>query len=326
LAKLVVALGLYLGLSIFIFNRYEGWNVTDCAYFTIVTFLTVGYGDQLVSHSVSKLYVVIFVVVSLLVLAAVIGDFLESLVTAEIKNEKAKKALNAQQPAIGIFDQAGKKRRIYWRLFYCLSGLVALVGGNMLIAYFMLEAVHDSLSSTFIECLYFSIVTLTTIGYGDVVPHTDEAKWAVMLMCLVGVPLFGLLLAQIVDVMYGRARSDQIHTVVGGLTSEKFDGMIEFCDGLAMSGAYNSRPQESRRDQITPFEFLCFIAVKNDTMSVEEIKAIMENFSELDLMKHGQLDRDDLLEWQQRGSFNATGSFSSGSRPSVSSEMLLLEH
>ena len=42
---------------------------------------------------------------------------------------------------------------------------------------------------------------------------------------------------------------------------------------MALAGAYNSRPRESRREEITPFEFLSFILVQNETISMDDIKA-----------------------------------------------------
>lgn len=300
LAKLFLALGIYLGSSIFIYQHFEGWSATDCLYFAVSTLLSVGYGDVRPSHAASRLYVVIFVALALIWVTVFIGDFLESLVTAEIRNEKARKALHIQQPqAIGIFDEDSQKRHRRWKLCKCVLAIVLLIGANMIIAKFLLDD-----AQTFIDALYFAIITLTTIGYGDIVPKRPEAKWAVMVVCLFGVPLFGFMLAQIVDIVYGKARDDQIHTVVGGLTTEKFDQLIEFCDGMAIAGAYNSKPQDSRRDQITPFEFLSFVMVKNDTMDIEDIRAIMANFSDLDTGTSGMLDVADLEEWQRRGAVN----------------------
>lgn len=55
------------------------------------------------------------------------------------------------------------------------------------------------------------------------------------------------------------------------------------------------------REQITPFEFLCFILTQNDTVSVDEIKQIMGNFTELDVTKNGLLEQSDVDEWLRWG-------------------------
>jgi voltage-gated potassium channel Kch len=34
---------------------------------------------------------------------------------------------------------------------------------------------------TMLDCLYFSTVTMATLGYGDIVPHTPIAKIATMI-------------------------------------------------------------------------------------------------------------------------------------------------
>jgi hypothetical protein len=44
----------------------------------------------------------------------------------------------------------------------------------------------------FIDALYFCVITLTTVGFGDLAPHTDTAKIFTSLYVLVGI---GVLLA-----------------------------------------------------------------------------------------------------------------------------------
>eukprot|EP00913_Durusdinium_trenchii_P011006 g10330.t1 len=122
-----------------------------------------------------------------------------------------------------------------------------------------------------------------------------------------------MMLARIVEIAYGRAKKMGLPAVVGGLTNEKFEQLIEFTDQLWRAGGYNSRPQDERgeqeslREEITPFEFLCFMLTQNESVSLDEIKQIMANFSELDLNKTGLLDQSTVDEWLRRGSSNPQG-------------------
>ena len=46
---------------------------------------------------------------------------------------------------------------------------------------------HRLESWTWIQSFYFSVVTLTTVGYGDLVPSTDATRLFVAIYILVGV-------------------------------------------------------------------------------------------------------------------------------------------
>jgi hypothetical protein len=48
---------------------------------------------------------------------------------------------------------------------------------------------------SFLDCLYFSVVTFATVGYGDILPATDVAKIAVILEIVIGYLMGGLLIA-----------------------------------------------------------------------------------------------------------------------------------
>lgn len=48
-----------------LFYRYvEGWSIINALYFTISTASTVGYGDLTPSHEISKIFTIVFIILS----------------------------------------------------------------------------------------------------------------------------------------------------------------------------------------------------------------------------------------------------------------------
>lgn len=59
-----------------------------------------------------------------------------------------------------------------------------------------------------LDALYFSVMTLTTIGYGDLHPTTDFSKIFTMIYALVGMGLFVAFATQLAQALVRKARSD----------------------------------------------------------------------------------------------------------------------
>jgi voltage-gated potassium channel len=83
-------------------------------------------------------------------------------------------------------------RRLFERL-----GRVALVAGGVvlvasLVAYYAERATNPEFA-TFGDSMWWGIVTLTTVGYGDIVPHTATGRWAGVVIMVTGVAVLGLL-------------------------------------------------------------------------------------------------------------------------------------
>ena len=230
--KSCALLGAYFLLAVLIFSNLEGWSWVDCVYFSIITLMTVGYGDFAPKHWGSRLTLVFFVLISLIIVATSIGEFLEGLVTLEIRNERARKVLQLKQARVGVFDKLGQKRRWRSKALGCLAALLTLLGISSAIARGAVQSCQ-----TWADALYFSVVTLSTIGYGDLTPQANPgSKVIVSILALVGVPVFAIVLAKIVEIAYGRAKSSSMPCVVGGLTNEKFDQLVDFTDKLWRAG------------------------------------------------------------------------------------------
>lgn len=63
-------------------------------------------------------------------------------------------------------------------IFFVSSGLF----------YYVESGVNNEVN-TFGDAFYFTVVTLTTVGFGDITPHTEAGRWVTVLMVLSGIIL-----------------------------------------------------------------------------------------------------------------------------------------
>ena len=82
------------------------------------------------------------------------------------------------------------------RLFQRLGRVAAVAGGvvvaGSLVAYYAEHPVNPEFA-TFGDALWWGIVTLTTVGYGDIVPKTPAGRWAAVIIMITGIAVLGLL-------------------------------------------------------------------------------------------------------------------------------------
>jgi voltage-gated potassium channel len=83
-------------------------------------------------------------------------------------------------------------RRLFQRL-----GRVAIVALGVVIlgaglAYHAEHATNPGFA-TYGDALWWGIVTLTTVGYGDIVPNTTAGRWAAVMIMITGISVLGLL-------------------------------------------------------------------------------------------------------------------------------------
>ncbi len=99
--------------------------------------------------------------------------------------------------------------RAYRRPVRCahVDFLGAYAGGLVLLIATIvtsLERGHDSPVDSFPDALWWSIATVTTVGYGDIVPVTAAGRAFAYLLMLGGIGLFGALTANLAAMLSRR--------------------------------------------------------------------------------------------------------------------------
>jgi voltage-gated potassium channel len=110
------------------------------------------------------------------------GSFAGSGFIVVLRLARLARLVVANRPARQLFSRLGR---------VAVVALSVMVGGAV-VAYYAEHAVNPEFA-TFGDSLWWSIVTLTTVGYGDIVPVTLSGRMAAVMIMLTGVAVLGLL-------------------------------------------------------------------------------------------------------------------------------------
>lgn len=86
------------------------------------------------------------------------------------------------------------RRTILASFVFSMSGIIAVLAYGVVGSYLLGKGFHPEIHDLN-TAIYFTIVTLSTVGYGDIVPVTPEARWFAMSLLVIGLGVFASAIA-----------------------------------------------------------------------------------------------------------------------------------
>lgn len=125
----------------------------------------------------SQKKVLIYVFIMILVLITIFALVIWNAEISEINKNKAE-FIQAHQDSYNLFlAQSGNEIEAYNALVESLPAEAPSIGGTV---------------TNFWDSLYFTTITLTTIGYGDFSPHSPTAKFVVIVVSILGIAIIAI--------------------------------------------------------------------------------------------------------------------------------------
>ncbi len=88
------------------------------------------------------------------------------------------------------------RRTVFASLLLSLSGILAILAYGIFGSYLLGKGFNPPIKDLGTAC-YFTVVSLSTVGYGDIVPVRPEARWFVMSLLVVGLGVFATAIASV---------------------------------------------------------------------------------------------------------------------------------
>lgn len=200
----------WFGCGIWVGCQMEGWQFITAVYVMVQIVTTIGYGDILIQNDAMKMYIAIYVLLGVLILAGLVSNLIVDLLAKEEKilKNQFKRVRSRIVSDSNVPPTESSKALIKISISFVLF-LVFLGAGTIFYATY--EACTCSYGRTKIEgcqdgekcvatggqvkswtdAFYMSVVTLTTVGFGDHSPKSYYGRWFGIFWMLFGVVATG---------------------------------------------------------------------------------------------------------------------------------------
>ncbi|KAF3449893.1 hypothetical protein FNV43_RR05972 [Rhamnella rubrinervis] len=281
-----ILLLIYLSLGVLIyslnrdhFRASETHPVVDALYFCIVTMCTIGYGDITPDSTATKLFSILFVLVGfgfidilLTGMVSYVLDLQESYLLRRVKDVGEKR----DSARSYIFDIKKGRMRIRMKVALALGVVVLCIGVGVGVMHYVEQL-------GWVDSFYLSVMSVTTVGYGDrafksMTGRIFASIW--LLVSTLAVARAFLYLAE--------ARVDKRHRKMANWVLGQDMTVAEFLAADIDNNGFVSKS-----------EYVIYKLKEMQKVSEKDIMQICNKFDKLDSGNCGKITLGDLLENKQ---------------------------
>uniref|UniRef100_A0A2N9FZK1 Potassium channel domain-containing protein n=1 Tax=Fagus sylvatica TaxID=28930 RepID=A0A2N9FZK1_FAGSY len=282
----IFLLSIYLSLGVLIysfntehFSGSETHPVVDALYFCIVTMCTIGFGDIAPLTPATKVFACVFVLVGFgfmdILLSGVVNfvlDIQENMILTGIQmgRRRSQQGFSARDY---IVDVAKGRMRIRLKVGLALGVVVLCIGMGTLVLYFVEDL-------DWIDSFYLSVMSVTTVGYGDRAFKTLPGRLFAIFWLL-----FSTLMVARAFLYLVEARIDKRHRSIAKWVLQR---EITVQDLLAAD--------INNTGFISKSEYVIYKLKEMGKIEEKDILLICNRFSKLDPNNSGKITLPDLLE------------------------------
>uniref|UniRef100_A0A7S4Q208 Potassium channel domain-containing protein n=1 Tax=Alexandrium monilatum TaxID=311494 RepID=A0A7S4Q208_9DINO len=283
------------------FTLYGGYSVIDSIYLMAQIVTTVGYGDpatMMPSTNFGYLFMTFYVLMSVLMLAGFAGAAVDGFLNDQ--DARIKSAVDRLSRSKSYRNMARRHPGLRKFLRASLMWVVIVAVGIAFFTNWPGEGVATPDGKiqqyTFVQALYMSVITLTTVGFGDETPKTRVGK------------VFGALWMLFGTVALANMASKFATTF---LEEKRFFGLKQLQSSMLQriqNDAHVRASRENRKEMmdriskgygmkdttIAKAEFMLFMLKELDMVQPYVLDRLEDNFNNLDRDGSGYIDEDDI--------------------------------
>lgn len=269
-----VALGFYI-------YRTRNWSglgrpytFAEIIYLMAQILTTVGYGDYTPVDFNGRMYTAAYVLFGTLVLSSMVGTLTNTIGNQLAKEDTQRQLHNSGETMLTLE---------FWNFLRSGALWLFFVAGGTLFWWFFEAYTLD-------EAFYCSVITLTTIGFGDFTSKTEHGKIFAAFWMLFGVASFANMVGRF-SAWFSDLKG------IKKLSKNKLSRMFE-------NTIINKCVQEVHggEKRMSRGEYILFMVSEMKLCDANLIDQLSANFDKIDKDRSGYLDEKDILEYESDGS------------------------